>query len=296
MDGPPITIAMINQKGGVGKTTLCHHLAGAFSKAKKQVLLIDWDPQANLTQGLLGPEATEAILATKTAVRLFNDELPEPEPEELIIPTHIEGVFLLPGSESLEDFDFPRPQDQGEYQTTLREFIREVHGMFDVIMIDCRPTLQLLGWNALAAARYMMTPFPAEDYGSQGIVRVQRVFDRVLASINPDLRLLGYCINIFDRRKAVHKAFDLAVRNLYGSDVFETRIPDRVDIKESTSAHLPVCRYKPRSAATKAFDQLAKEITERDAKSRVQGPEFLYLGNRTQTTTNVDTTQLGKVG
>ena len=184
----PITVAMLNRKGGCGKTSTCHHLAGAFAKDGRRVLLVDMDPQASLTQGLFGPQATEDMPARSTVVGLFDDAY-DPDPEALIRPTPFERIAIVPGSNALDDFNVPRPQEAGEIQLSLRRFLKEARDGFDVALIDCPPNLSLCSWSALLAADFVVVPVQAEDYGAQGIVYIQRAFDLALAHHNPRLRL-----------------------------------------------------------------------------------------------------------
>ncbi len=165
----PITVAMLNRKGGCGKTSTCHHLAGAFAKDGLRVLLVDMDPQASLTQGLFGPQATEALPDRSTVVGLFDDSF-DPDPDALIKPTPFERISLVPGSNALDDYNVPRPQDTGEIQLTLRRFLKEARDSFDVALIDCPPNLSLCSWAAaLLAADSVVVPVQAEDYrGSRG--------------------------------------------------------------------------------------------------------------------------------
>ena len=127
MEATPFTIAMVNRKGGCAKTGTTHQLSGAFAKMGLRVLLVDMDPQASLTQGFFGPAATEAIPREKSIVALFDDAC-DPDPEKMLLPTPCEGITLLPGANSLDDFNIPKPTEAGPLQTALRSFLKEVAG------------------------------------------------------------------------------------------------------------------------------------------------------------------------
>ena len=275
----PITVAMLNRKGGCGKTSTCHHLAGAFARDGLRVLLVDMDPQASLTQGIFGPQATEDLPDRSTVVSLFDDGL-DPDPEAIIRPTPFEGIRIVPGSNALDDYNVPRPQETGEIQLTLRRFLKEAAGTFDVALIDCPPNLSLCSWAALLAADSVVVPVQAEDYGAQGIVYIQRAFDLALAHHNPRLRLAGYLVTMFNKSLGIHAAYDHQLRTLYGEQVFRTTVPLAKDFKEAVAARQPVGSYKPRSAATKAIKAVADELIERAEAARARPPEFLYLGHR----------------
>src|SRR4051812_22592252 len=171
--GPgPFVVAFLNRKGGVGKTSCCHHLAGCFARAGRRVLLVDADPQASLTQGFWGPERTESLAKEETLACLFDDGL-DPDPARLISPAPVEGAWILPSSAHVDAFNLPVARDPGPVQLALRDFLGEVKGDFDVILIDCPPNLYLCSWNALLAADFVIVPFQPEDYGSQGISAIR---------------------------------------------------------------------------------------------------------------------------
>ncbi len=275
----PITVAMLNRKGGCGKTSTCHHLAGAFAKDGRRVLLVDMDPQASLTQGIFGPQATEDLPARSTVAGLFDDSV-DPDPDALIRDTPFERVRIVAGSNGLDDYNVPRPQEAGELQLTLRSFLKEARGTFDVALIDCPPNLSLCSWAALLAADFVVVPVQAEDYGAQGIVYIQRAFDLALAHHNPRLRLAGYLVTMFNKSLGIHSAYDHQLRALYGDQVFRATVPLAKDFKEAVAARRPVGSYKPRSAAAKAIKAVADELVERAEAAASRPAEFLYLGHR----------------
>src|SRR5262249_55948637 len=182
------TVAFLNKKGGVGKTSACHHLSGALGQKGLRVLLVDADPQASLTQGLLGPEVARAIAPRETIAALFADA-GGPPVGDLLRPSGVEGVSLLAGSEAMEDLNVTRPWETGPLQFALRDALGEVAEGFDLALIDCPPNVQLCSWAALVAADGAVVPLQAEDYGAQGLVAIRRSLGRVKAEANPDLRL-----------------------------------------------------------------------------------------------------------
>src|SRR4051794_35761285 len=148
------------------------------------VLVVDADPQASLTQGLLGPEATRTLPPRETIAALF-DDAGGPPIGELIRPTEVEGVSLLAGSEAMEDLNVTRPWETGPLQFALRDALAEVAGGFDLALVDCPPNVQLCSWAALVAAAAVVVPLQAEDYGAQGLVAVRRSIRAVQAEANP---------------------------------------------------------------------------------------------------------------
>ena len=278
----PLTIAMLNRKGGCGKTSTCHHLAGAFAKDGRRVLLVDMDPQASLTQGLFGPQFTEGLDPRTTVASLFDDGI-DPEPSELIRPTAFEGISIVAGSNDLDEYNIPRPQETGEIQTTLRQFLQEARATYDIALIDCPPNLSLCSWTALIAANSVVVPVQAEDYGAQGIVYIQRAFDAALAYHNPRLRLAGYLVTMFNKTLGIHSAYDHQLRTLYGDQVFQATVPLAKDFKEAVAARQPVGYYKPRSAASKAVKAVADELITRATLAAEQPAEYLYYEHRVGT-------------
>lgn len=293
MDVQTKIVAVINTKGGVGKTSTCHHLSAPLLELTKaelhnngltrqpRMLLADLDFQGNLSRGLLGPNAISTLPYQVTTAAFFDDHL-TPTPDELIHKTPIEGIDIIPASRQLEDFTFPKPQTLGEYQFVLRTFLEELIGLYDYVFLDCHPSLDLVSWNALCAASFVLCPFQPEDYGAQGISRIQEAIDLAVRTTNPRLRLLGYVLNKV-RNTGLHKTFTTLLREYYGDDVFDTVIPDSILLPEAVTNRLPISCYKPRVKAAKAINRLSQELIERVPRVQSAPHRYLYMGNQAHT-------------
>jgi chromosome partitioning protein len=264
-------VAFLNRKGGVGKTSTCHHLGGALARRGRRVLLVDADPQASLTQGLLGPEMARELRPRDTIAALFGDDA-DGDAARLIRPLAIANLALLPGSGALDKFNLPEPWKTGQDQYLLRDALDEVRGNYDLVLVDCPPHVYLSAWSALVAADGVVVPLQAEDYGAQGIASLQDSIDHVRSTANPRLRLLGYLVTMYNKSLGVHTGYDRDLRAIYGDDVFASVVPLAKDFKESVMLRVPVSSYKPKSAASKAIDALADELVGRLASPRSAAP------------------------
>jgi chromosome partitioning protein len=256
----PITISFLNRKGGVGKTSCCHHLGGAFAE-KFRTLVVDCDPQCSLTQGLLGVKEALAVERGRSIAGLFDLRL-DPSPADIIRPTKWKRLDLAVGSAVLDEYNLPRPETHVGLQRVLPDFLQEVRGSYDVILIDCPPNLNLCSWNALLASDFVVTPVQCEDYGSQGIAFASRFSDLARERGNPKLQPLGFVLTMVGRL-TIHQAYRQQIRSLYKDAVFETEIPYLRDYKEAITYGMPVGQYKSQSPAAKVIRRLAEELLER---------------------------------
>ena len=157
-------ITLLNQKGGVGKTSTTHHLAGTLAAEGRRILLLDNDPQASLSQGFWGPVATAGLDPAATIAAIYAGL--DPFPEQVIRPAGIAGIDLIPGSKRATDFNVPRPFEvPAEAQACLRAFLADVRDRYDLVLIDCPPNLHLCSWAALVASDHLIVPLQPEDYG-----------------------------------------------------------------------------------------------------------------------------------
>ncbi|HMB04951.1 MAG TPA: ParA family protein [Isosphaeraceae bacterium] len=260
------TYIVLNRKGGVGKTSTCFHLAGAYAQQGRCVLLIDMDPQANLTEGVLGAEQASALPRGRTVTALF-DDVPVPDPKALIVPTPIANVVILPGSETMEHINRDDPADDPR-QVVLRDFVEEMRDQYDVVLIDCPPNILLRSWSALAAGDGVVVPLQVEEFGALGLKKLNHALQRVRRAINPRVALLGYLITMINKKLSVHEIYEGTLREAFGAAVFTTVIPYLVDYKLAVMAHQPIGLYKPRSQAAKVIAALADELLARDAANK----------------------------
>jgi chromosome partitioning protein len=264
------TITLLNQKGGVGKTSTCHHLAGTLAQLGRRLLLVDNDPQSSLTQGLWGPSVALGVDPAETIAAVYAGEAVA---DRIIKLSGVAGVDLVPGSVRSTRHNVPVPYEADwDAQTCLRSFLDEVRDRYDLILIDCPPNLHLCSWAALVASDYLIVPLQPEDYGAQGIAEVQDSVSRVVSGPNPSLRLLGYLITMVQPRRSIHQLYEGQLRGAYGDDVFTARIPEAAEFVEAVARRMPIAQYKPKGAAAKAIKALAEELLARlEARAVVPG-------------------------
>jgi chromosome partitioning protein len=249
-------------KGGVGKTTLVHHAAGALALAGKRVLCVDNDAQASLSSGIFGPTAVEQMDPASTIAALYAGL--DPLPEQVIRPSGLDNIDVIAGSMAAARFNLPEPYAApAEVQTCLRSFLAEVRAQYDVILIDNPPNLHAASWAALVASDYLVVPVVPEDYGSMSLSPVLEVIRLVASGPNPSVTMLGLLLTMVQPRLGVHVAYERVLREVHGDAVFTARVPLAADIKEAISQRLPVTHHKPRGASSKVFKALAEELLAR---------------------------------
>ncbi|MEM8669334.1 MAG: ParA family protein [Planctomycetota bacterium] len=274
-------ISAVNRKGGVGKTSTTFHLAGYYAgqSQKKNVLVIDADPQHSLSTGIFGPQIADSLDVGTTIAGLF-DESMDPLPEDVIRPTPFPRIDIVAGSDELTNYNLPKPDEGGILQLALKDFISEIRDRYDIVLIDLPPNIQMCTWAALTASDYALCISQPEDYGSQGCVAVQKAIDHVLQTTNPNLKLAGYLLNLVNKRLSIHKAYEALLRELYEEKVFKTRMPLSTHFKEAIAARKPITEYKPKSVAAEATRSLGKELLKRMKTLDARPAEFEYAGNK----------------
>lgn len=265
MSTRPLVITAANRKGGAGKTSLCLHLSGASSSRGQPTLVIDLDPQGSATQAFGGSLLYEQLSDREAVTALFDDTFCG-DPSALIRPTRFPNLFYVPASDGLGKVNYPDPKERGFLQDVLRQFLCEVQGRFQVVLIDTPPNLQMLTWAAMVAADYVLTPLVPEDFSAQGLLWVKRFIEGVRESRNDKLRWLGLVLQMVQPRLGVHVAYQEVLKQSYGDLLFRTVIPLAAPIKEAVANRAPVTLFKPRVAGAKLYQQLLDEIV-----SKVQG-------------------------
>ena len=243
------TISIANHKGGVGKTTSVLSLGAGLARAGKRVLLIDLDPQMNLSQGL----------GVLTSERTIYDAL---SGRCRLTPVEVsDGLFLVPSSYDLKNIESEFLTRIGG-QVRLRKLLSEVEG-FDVCLIDCPPSLGILTTNAFSASDDVVVPMTPEYFSVQGIVKLRQAVDEVRENLNPSLKLSGIVLTLFNRQKIVHRDIAQTIEEMFGDIVFRTRIRSSVAIEEAPYQGQDIFRYAPTSNGAKDYGDLCREFLER---------------------------------
>ncbi|MEW4568925.1 ParA family protein [Tautonia sp. JC769] len=254
-------VAMVNQKGGVGKSSTTMHLGGALARRGLRVLVVDNDAQASLTKGLLGDEPARALDPVTTVYALYAGI---PTPEDLLVrETDFDGLALLAGSPASISFNVPDPHliDPRE-QAVLRDALRPIAGRFDVTLIDCCPNLQRATWSALLAADAALIPTMPELFGAQGLAEVRDWVALVEQTWGRSLPIAGVLVTMFNGRRAMHRTFAELLADGC-PELFEATVPESADFPEAIAAGKPIHYHKARGAAARAIDAVAEELLAR---------------------------------
>jgi chromosome partitioning protein len=254
--GPARIIAVANQKGGVGKTTSTINLGAALAEYGRRVLLVDFDPQGALSIGL-GVQAHEL---ESTIYNLLMER--GVEIDDVIRPTTVEGLDLLPSNIDLSAAEVQLVTEVGREQA-LGRALKPVTDRYDVVLVDCQPSLGLLTINALACADEVLIPLACEFFSLRGVALLMDTIDKVQDRLNPDLKILGILATMFDPRTLHTREVRQRVVEAFGELVFEAVINRTVRFPETTVAGEPITTWAPQSNGAEAYRLLAREVLNR---------------------------------
>ena len=254
-----ICIAIANQKGGVGKTTTAINIATAMAATGSRVLLIDLDPQGNASTGIGIPVSQRE----RTSYDLLVDGLPL---NECVTQTAIPGLDLVPSSVDLSGAEVELVAVENRTDL-LRQALADEKG-YDVVFIDCPPSLGLLTLNALVGADTLLVPLQCEFFALEGLSQLLQTVEKVQERFNPELGIIGVALTMFDRRNRLTDQVAEDVRSCLGNLVFETVIPRNVRLSEAPSHGLPALVYDHTCAGSRAYIDLARELISRLPQQR----------------------------
>lgn len=249
-------ISIVNQKGGVSKTTSAVNLSAYLAALGKYVLLVDIDPQANATSGI-------GLNAHKIPLNLYHSLIGGLLPEEVIKKTGLFGFDVIPAAPDLAGATVELV-NLSNREFKLYELLRRIRTDYDYILIDCPPSLGLLTINGLVAADEVIIPVQCEYYALEGLGQLLRTIDLVQENLESPTRIKGALLTMYDRRNRLSRQVRKEMERNFPEYVFESIIPRCVKLAEAPSFGQPIIQYHPRSKGAKAYQRLAKEIIELD--------------------------------
>jgi chromosome partitioning protein len=250
-----VILAVVNQKGGVGKSTTSVNLAASLGAMGKRTLLVDLDPQGNSTSGY-------GLDKNRREHCIYNALLGDTEIQDIIEPVEVENVFVVPATIQLAGAEIELVSAFSR-ETKLKTMLDSVSADFDYVIVDCPPSLGLLTVNALTAAEGLVIPIQCEYYALEGLSKLLDSVRLVKTHLNPRLEVFGVVMTMHDSRTRLAQQVVDEVKDFFGDKVFETLIPRTVRLSEAPSFGKPVTLYDPLGKGAAAYDNLAKEVVDR---------------------------------
>ncbi|MDH7568586.1 MAG: ParA family protein [Armatimonadota bacterium] len=245
-------IAIVNQKGGVGKTTTAINLSACLAAAGRRVLLVDSDPQGNATSGL-------GVSKARLRGCVYDVLINETPIGDVVVETGVPGLWLVPATINLAGAEVELVPEMSR-EVRLRRAVEGVSSKFDYVLIDSPPSLGLITLNVLSAASHALIPIQCEYYALEGIAQLMNTVQRVRRHLNPSLELLGVVLTMHDHRTRIAAEVMREVRGYFKGAVFTTVIPRNVKLSEAPSHGKPINLYDPRSKGAEAYTELAAEV------------------------------------
>ena len=257
--GPAKTIAVVNQKGGVGKTTTTISLGASLAELGRRVLLVDFDPQGSLSIGL-------GVVTDELESSIYNLLMDRSATvDDVLLKTSVPGMDLIPSDIMLSGAEIGLVNEVAREQT-LKRILATVAPDYDVILIDCQPSLGLLTVNALTAADLVLVPLQCEYFALRGFKLLKEITSKIQERLNPDLRIIGIVATMFER--TAHSKEVLArIYEAFPEQVFDTVISKTVRFNETTAAGEPITSYASSSPGAAAYRRLAREVISRGGSS-----------------------------
>lgn len=253
-------IAIANQKGGVGKTTTAFNLGACLAVEGKKVLLVDADPQANATSGLgINPDDAPASI-----YECIVDDYPA---RDAVVETCVEGLWLIASRMDLVGAEVELMSHR-DRERELARVLNQVKDLYDIILIDCSPSLGIITLNALTAADSVIIPVQSEYFALEGISQLLNTIRIIKSRLRPQLDIEGFLLTMYDARLRLANQIYEELKSHFGDMVFSTVIPRNIKLSESPSHGLPVILYDPESRGAIAYGQLAKELISRQKRKK----------------------------
>ena len=246
-------IGICNNKGGVGKTTICFCLSGALAEMGKKVLLVDMDQQGSLSSSFLSNihelpfVITDALLDDRKSIK------------EALIKTEFENIDIVPANPSLGKIETELLSERDSHHY-LADRLKDIQGEYDMILLDAPPNLGFATWSVLTASEGVIIPLEAQDYSVKGTGYVHGVIEKVRKRANPNLTILGYIINRYDGRRRIEQDFRAMIEGHLGERVFKQVLKDSVRYVEAVTLGKPITYLAPKSEQAQTFRQIANEV------------------------------------
>ena len=254
-------ISIINQKGGVGKTTTVINLAAGLSMKGKKILVIDLDPQGNATTGL-GLSNTTSSDLTIYSVLNGNKKI-----TDVILQTKFHNLYMITSNVDLSGLEVETAGDSRrafKLKDELTAILNDSEALYDYILIDCPPSLSLLTIMALVASDALVVPLQTEFFALEGLTQLMKTIERIKSNLNPTLEIRGILLTMFDKRNKLSGQVEIEARNYFKEKVYSTAVPRNVRLSEAPSHGIPVLLYDKICPGSKAYFKFTEEFLEQD--------------------------------